>query len=56
MLVFVVTSDLKELRRRLVGRGTDDPESIRVRLETARTELGQLDDPSGAPRWGSRRP
>jgi len=44
LLLFVVTSDLKELRRRLVGRGTDDKESIRVRLETARTELERLND------------
>ena len=42
LLLYVVTSDLKDLRRRLVGRGTDDSESIRIRLETAKTELEQL--------------
>lgn len=38
-LVFLAPPSWAELQRRLVGRGTDDPETIRQRLEHARKEL-----------------
>jgi guanylate kinase len=38
-LVFLAPPSWAELERRLVGRGTDDPETIRHRLEHAREEL-----------------
>lgn len=38
-LVFLAPPGWAELERRLVGRGTDDPETIRRRLEHAREEL-----------------
>jgi len=38
-LVFLAPPSWAELERRLVGRGTDDPETIRRRLEHAREEL-----------------
>lgn len=37
--IFVKTSSLQELRRRLEGRGTDDLRSVALRLKTAREEL-----------------
>lgn len=40
LLVFLAPPSWEELARRLVGRGTDDPETIRHRLEHARDELG----------------
>ena len=38
-LVFLAPPSWAELERRLIGRGTDDPETIRHRLEHAREEL-----------------
>lgn len=38
-LVFLAPPSWEELRRRLIGRGTDDRETIRRRLEHAREEL-----------------
>ena len=38
-LVFLAPPSREELRRRLVGRGTDDPETIRRRLAHADEEL-----------------
>lgn len=38
-LVFLAPPSWAELQRRLVGRGTDDPETIRQRLAHARKEL-----------------
>ncbi len=38
-LVFLAPPSWEELKRRLVGRGTDDPETIRQRLEHAQEEL-----------------
>ena len=38
-LVFLAPPNWAELERRLIGRGTDDPETIRQRLEHARDEL-----------------
>jgi guanylate kinase len=37
--VFIAPPDPAALRRRLEGRGTDDPEAIERRLDTAREEL-----------------
>jgi guanylate kinase len=37
--VFIAPPDPADLRRRLEGRGKDDPEAIESRLETAETEL-----------------
>ena len=40
-LVFILPPSIKELRRRLSGRGTEDSEQIGVRLYNAKTELQQ---------------
>ena len=37
--IFIAPPSEEALRARLVGRGTDDPEQIAARLETAREEL-----------------
>jgi guanylate kinase len=42
--VFLAPPSREELERRLVGRGTDDPETIRRRLEHAREELDAQPD------------
>ncbi|MEM1026409.1 MAG: guanylate kinase [Myxococcota bacterium] len=39
LLVFLLPPSMGELRRRLVNRGTDDPEIIEARLAKARTEI-----------------
>jgi guanylate kinase len=39
LLVFLAPPSVEELRRRLVGRGTEDPDTIRLRLEHADEEL-----------------
>ncbi len=39
LMVFVKTPTLEVLRRRLVARGTDSPQSIALRLKTAGAEL-----------------
>jgi guanylate kinase len=39
LLVFLAPPSVEELRRRLIGRGTEDPETIRLRLEHADEEL-----------------
>ena len=39
LLVFLAPPSWEELKRRLIGRGTEDPETIRRRLELAREEL-----------------
>jgi guanylate kinase len=38
-LVFLAPPSWDELQRRLLGRGTEDPERVRERLDRARTEL-----------------
>ncbi|OGO18230.1 MAG: guanylate kinase [Chloroflexi bacterium RBG_16_48_8] len=43
VLVFLSTSDEEELRQRLQRRQTDTPESLRIRIETARHEFGKID-------------
>jgi guanylate kinase len=39
LLVFLAPPSWEELKRRLIGRGTEDPETIRQRLELAQAEL-----------------
>ncbi len=41
ILVFIKPPSFEELRRRLVGRGTETPEQVESRLETAKLELAQ---------------
>ena len=38
-LIFIAPPDLDELKRRLVGRGTEGPDEIAIRLETAEVEM-----------------
>jgi guanylate kinase len=42
--VFIAPPSFEALRERLVGRGTDSPEGIRARLETAQRELEAKDE------------
>jgi guanylate kinase len=42
--VFVAPPTFDELRARLEGRGTDDPEKVAERLELARTEMAAGDE------------
>ena len=42
--VFILPPDMEELRRRLVGRGTDAPESIERRLHNAEGEIARADE------------
>jgi guanylate kinase len=42
--VFVAPPSLEALRARLVGRGTDDPETVAARLAVAREELSARDE------------
>jgi guanylate kinase len=43
-LVFLAPPSFEELARRLRGRGTEDPERVRRRLDLARIELGAEDE------------
>lgn len=38
-LIFIAPPSLEELKKRLVGRGTETPEEIAIRLETAEVEM-----------------
>lgn len=42
--VFIAPPSREALRARLVGRGTDDPEQIEARLQTAERELAAQDE------------
>jgi guanylate kinase len=44
VLVFIAPPDPAALRRRLEGRGTDDPEAISERLRTAEIELAAQEE------------
>jgi guanylate kinase len=44
MTVFLAPPSWEDLEARLLGRGTETPEAIRRRLDTARTELAAQDD------------
>ena len=39
LFIFILPPDFATLEKRLTGRGTETPEKIAVRLETARREL-----------------
>jgi guanylate kinase len=41
--VFIAPPDMEELRRRLVGRKSESPEAVKMRLERAEREMGQKD-------------
>ncbi len=41
--VFIEPPDMAELERRLLARGSEDPESAAMRLENARREMGRKD-------------
>jgi guanylate kinase len=43
VLIFLVPSDAKEWYQRLIDRKTETPESLKIRIETALSELKQLD-------------
>jgi guanylate kinase len=43
-LVFLAPPSFEELTRRLVGRGTEDPDVVRRRLDIARIELAAEDE------------
>ncbi len=43
VLIFLVPSDAKEWYQRLVDRKTETPESLKIRIDTALSELEQLD-------------
>lgn len=43
-LVFLAPPSFEELARRLTGRGTEDPERVRRRLDLARIELAAEDE------------
>lgn len=43
LVLFVAPPSVQELQRRLEGRGTEDPKSVRDRLERAEKELQQSD-------------
>ena len=43
-LVFLAPPTFDELARRLVGRGTEDPATVRMRLDRARIELAAEDE------------
>jgi guanylate kinase len=42
--VFIAPPDPSDLRRRLQGRGTDDPDAIEARLRTAQDELAAQEE------------
>lgn len=44
LLVFLAPPSWEELTRRLTGRGTEDPELLRARLDRARVELAAEDE------------
>ena len=43
-LVFLAPPSFDELARRLTGRGTEDPERVRRRLDLARIEMAAEDE------------
>lgn len=43
-LVFLAPPSFEELARRLTGRGTEDPATVRMRLDRARIELAAEDE------------
>ena len=43
VMIFIIPPSMKELRRRLVNRGTDTPEAIEGRLRRAKEEYAEAD-------------
>ncbi|MDR0986998.1 MAG: guanylate kinase [Ruminococcus sp.] len=43
VLIFIMPPSMEELEARLRGRGTEKPEDIKTRLETAKTEIALAD-------------
>lgn len=43
VMIFVAPPSIEELERRLVGRGTENPEKVAARMKTAEEELKQAD-------------
>jgi guanylate kinase len=43
VLIFILPPSMEELKARLTGRGTETPEDIKKRLDTAETELSMAD-------------
>ncbi|MDR0903441.1 MAG: guanylate kinase [Ruminococcus sp.] len=43
ILIFIMPPSMEELEARLTGRGTEKPEDIKTRLETAKTEIALAD-------------
>jgi guanylate kinase len=41
-LIFIAPPSLEELKKRLIGRGTETPEEVAIRLKTAEIELAAL--------------
>jgi len=41
--VFIAPPDMEELKRRLLGRKSESPDAVRMRLERAEREMGQKD-------------
>jgi guanylate kinase len=41
--VFIAPPDMEELKRRLLGRKSESPEAVKMRLERAEREMGQKD-------------
>ena len=44
VLVFLAPPSVEELRRRLVGRGTEDEDAVQARLARAEAELAAMDE------------
>ncbi|MBE7011660.1 MAG: guanylate kinase [Ruminococcaceae bacterium] len=44
MLIFIDTPSVEELEKRLIGRGSETPESIKARIELAKEELKLKDN------------
>jgi guanylate kinase len=44
LLVFLAPPSFDELARRLIGRGTEDDERVRKRLDLARIEMASEDE------------
>lgn len=43
LTVFILPPSMEELERRIVGRATETPEALRLRLENAKWEISQAD-------------
>lgn len=41
--IFLMPPSMDELKKRLIGRGTDNDDSVRIRLENARDEMDEME-------------